>query len=88
MREKPQQGFPPIRRVLVLRIRQDGRVRAMRVCMRGSELTYRRSVGLFDDAGAATAYAKLFQKTWFDSICPRVWNGRAWLNPMEVEHAS
>lgn len=88
MREKLQQGFPPIRRVLAIKTRKDGAVRLMRVTMRGDQATSRRNAGLLDDGNAAAVYGRLFMKARFDSICPRVWNGNAWLNPMEVEHAS
>lgn len=69
----------------MLRVRADGRVRAMRIVMRGGHLTYRRSAGLLGDDDAAAGYAALFRRAQFDAICPRVFAGGRWINPMEVD---
>ncbi|MGH9475069.1 MAG: hypothetical protein ACRD1C_01925 [Terriglobales bacterium] len=70
--------------MLVLRVRADGNVRAMRVAMRGSTLTFRRSAGLLDDGNAARVYGDLFRRAKFDSICCRIFRDGHWINPLEV----
>lgn len=87
MSRNAEQGFPPMRRVLVLRVRGDGMVRAMRIAMRGDRLTFRRSVGLIDDANAGGLYKKIFHAE-FDAICPRIYAAGRWVNPQEGPDAT
>lgn len=88
MGKKAQQGFPPMRRVLLLKVRGDGQVRAWRVAMRGDRLTYRRNAGLLTDETARAGYGLIFRNARFDAICVRVFVGGRWRNPMEASDAA
>ncbi len=77
-----------MRRVLVLRIRRDGRVRLLRVAMRGDRLTYRRGAGLLGDDNAAAVYAALFRRAKFDAVCPRIFSDGKWINPLRTADAA
>jgi hypothetical protein len=73
------------RRTLLLRVRKDGAVSALRCVMRGEAATHRRSFPTITDPNAATIYAEILRGPEFDFVTPRIRRGGRWVSLLREE---
>lgn len=86
--DRTWQFAEPVRRTLLLRVRKDGTVSALRCVLRGEVATYRRSFPAITDATAAEIYEQIFSGPELDFVTPRVWCDGRWVSPLREKNLS